>query len=90
MVRWYAEFSVVEPMPNSSQLVFPRMMAPAARSLAIAVASYGGVYCSKYLNVDSIVLASCYHGGSMAGGYPVNSSYGRQRALPCFPAFRVS
>ena len=34
-----AEFSVDEPMANSSKLVFPVMTAPAARSLPIAVAS---------------------------------------------------
>ena len=40
-VRPYAECSVEEPMPNSSQFVFPAMSAPAAFSFAAAVASYG-------------------------------------------------
>src|SRR3989344_7179034 len=35
-----AEFSVEDPIANSSRLVFPRNTAPASRSLAIAVASY--------------------------------------------------
>src|SRR5207253_9925798 len=40
-VRRYAECSVEEPMPNSSQFVFLAMSAPAAFSFAAAVASYG-------------------------------------------------
>jgi hypothetical protein len=43
-----AEFSVDDPMANSSQLVFPMTTAPAASSLLITVASYGGT------NVSSI------------------------------------
>src|SRR5207247_7112308 len=39
--RPYAECSVEDPIPNSSQLVFPVISAPAALSLATAVASYG-------------------------------------------------
>ena len=38
-VGWNAERSVDEPMPNSSQFVFPAMRAPAALSLLTAVAS---------------------------------------------------
>ena len=34
-----AEFSVAEPMANSSRLVRPKGMAPAARSLVMTVAS---------------------------------------------------
>ena len=37
-----AEFSVEEPIANSSQFVFPTMMAPAASSRSTTVASYGG------------------------------------------------
>src|SRR5271156_589451 len=39
----YAEFSFELPMANSSQLVLPRMTAPARSSRSIAVASYGGM-----------------------------------------------
>src|SRR5439155_1727178 len=39
--RPYTEYSVEEPMANSSQFVLPAMRAPAALSLVIAVASYG-------------------------------------------------
>src|SRR5215213_11630423 len=37
-----AEFSVDEPMANSSMFVLPTMTAPAARSRVTTVASYGG------------------------------------------------
>src|SRR5258706_9369459 len=37
-----AEFSVDEPIANSSRLVLPITIAPAARSRATTVASYGG------------------------------------------------
>src|SRR5271168_55123 len=38
----YAEFSLELPIANSSQLVLPRMTAPAFSSRSTAVASYGG------------------------------------------------
>src|SRR5450755_2733289 len=38
----YAEFSVDEPIANSSMLVLPTMTMPASRSLRTTVASYGG------------------------------------------------
>src|SRR5262245_66446374 len=37
-----AEFSVDEPIANSSMLVLPRMTTPAARSRRTTVESYGG------------------------------------------------
>ena len=37
-----AEFSVEDPMANSSQLVLPMMMPPARSNRSTAVASYGG------------------------------------------------
>src|SRR5204863_302798 len=42
-----AEFSVDDPMANSSQLVFPTMTAPAASRRATAVASNGGTNDSR-------------------------------------------
>src|SRR5205823_12244240 len=42
-----AEFSVDEPIANSSQLVLPTTMAPARSRRATAVASYGGTYDSS-------------------------------------------
>src|SRR5437762_3910926 len=38
----YAEFSLDEPIANSSQFVLPTITAPAALSRAVTVASYGG------------------------------------------------
>src|SRR5689334_9108349 len=38
----YAEFSVLLPIANSSQLVLPMTIAPAFRSRVTTVASYGG------------------------------------------------
>src|SRR5829696_7626220 len=46
-VLWYAERSVDEPIPNSSQLTLPRMTAPAARSRSTTAASYGGIQPSR-------------------------------------------
>ena len=42
-----AEFSVLEPMANSSQLVLPMTMAPAAATFVTTVASYGGFQPSR-------------------------------------------
>src|SRR6478735_7062683 len=38
----YAEFSVDEPIANSSRLVLPRITTPASNSRVVTVASYGG------------------------------------------------
>ena len=38
-----AEFSVEEPIANSSMLVLPRMTMSAARSRSVTVAEYGGI-----------------------------------------------
>src|SRR4029079_3256052 len=42
-----AEFSVDEPIANSSQLSLPTITAPAARSFAVTVASYAGTNRSR-------------------------------------------
>src|SRR5947207_3381638 len=49
-----AEFSLDEPMANSSQFVLPTTTAPAASSRATAVASNGGTNCSK-IREDAVV-----------------------------------
>src|SRR6266404_523134 len=46
-VDFSAEFSVDEPMANSSRLVLPNGIAPAARNFSITVASYGERYPCK-------------------------------------------
>src|SRR5690349_9682055 len=38
----YAEFSVEEPIANSSRLVLPRITSPDSRRRRVTVASYGG------------------------------------------------
>src|SRR5687768_11444715 len=42
-----AEFSVDEPIANSSRLVFPIAIAPAVRNRSTTVASYGGFQSSR-------------------------------------------
>src|SRR2546428_7281792 len=49
-----AEFSVDDPIANSSQFVLPTMTAPAASSLATAVASNGGTNDSR-IRDDAVV-----------------------------------
>src|SRR5262249_48212569 len=49
-----AEFSVDDPMANSSQLVLPTMTAPAASRCATTVASKGGTNFSRILD-DAVV-----------------------------------
>src|SRR5688572_18726419 len=46
----YAEFSVEDPIANSSQLVFPTGIAPAVKSRSMTVALYGGSYRSSILD----------------------------------------
>src|SRR5579875_2324246 len=47
-----AEFSVEEPMANSSWLVLPSSGAPAKRSFSTTVALYGGRYPSRMRDPD--------------------------------------
>ena len=49
-----AEFSVDDPIANSSQLVLPTMTAPAACSRSTTVASYGGTNVSR-IRDDAVV-----------------------------------
>src|SRR5580765_3036858 len=50
-----AEFSFDDPIANSSQLVLPPPIAPAASSRATAVASGGGTYVASIFD-DAVVL----------------------------------
>src|SRR6266850_4489746 len=52
-----AEFSVDDPIANSSQLVLPMTTAPARSRRATTVASYGGTYCSSIFE-DAVVRTS--------------------------------
>src|SRR5208282_5291740 len=49
-----AEFSVDEPIANSSMFVLPTKMAPSARSFAIVVASYGGTKFSRIFDAHVV------------------------------------
>src|SRR5918993_1416133 len=49
-----AEFSVDDPIANSSQLVLPTTIASAVSSRSTAVAVYGGTYVSRILD-DAVV-----------------------------------
>src|SRR5262249_59155857 len=53
-VTKYPEFSVVEPIANSSQFVFPTMTAPALRRRSTAVAEYGEMYPSSILEAHVV------------------------------------
>src|SRR5262249_35803478 len=49
-----AEFSVEEPIANSSMFVFPTNTAPSRRSLSITVASNGGTKFSRILDAQVV------------------------------------
>src|SRR6056297_3556766 len=55
-----AEFSVLDPMANSSRLVLPTTIAPASRSLVTTVASYGGRQPSRIFD-EQVVGMPCVH-----------------------------
>src|SRR5580692_1876861 len=69
----YAEFSVDEPMANSSMLVLPKMIAPACLSLFVMVASYGGCQPSRMrlphvVGIPVVVNTSLTATGTPASG----------------------
>src|SRR5947199_9143250 len=68
--RPYAECSVEDPIPNSSQLVFPVISAPAALSLATAVASYGEREPSRIFEPHVVVNPSVQFCSCIATGIP--------------------
>src|SRR5512134_251980 len=80
-----AEFSVDDPMANSSMLVLPSTTAPAARSLAITVALYGGTKCSK-IRDEHVVATPCVQITSLtATGIP--ASAGREVFFICIAEY---
>src|SRR5262249_60804144 len=52
-----AEFSVEEPMANSSQLALPRITTPASRSRLVMVASYGGHQPSRMPDPPAVAIS---------------------------------
>src|SRR5918992_3497247 len=68
-----AEYSVDEPIANSSMLVLPRIVIPAARSRAVTVASYGGgqpprVFEPAVVGMSIVVKTSLSASGTPASG----------------------
>ena len=55
-----AEFSVLEPIANSSRLVLPTKIAPASRSRVTTVASYGGRQSARIFD-EHVVGIPCVH-----------------------------
>src|ERR671931_493256 len=64
----YAEFSVDEPIANSSMFVLPRMTTPAALSRLTTVASYGGFQPSRIFEPAVVGTAPCVNTSFSASG----------------------
>src|SRR5262249_261419 len=71
-----AEFSVDEPMANSSMLVLPRIGMPAARSRAVTVASYGGTQPSRIFEPHLVGMAAVVKTSLSARGTPDSAEVG--------------
>src|SRR5215217_7667400 len=70
-VTRYAEFSVEEPIANSSMLVLPRSTVPAVLSRAATVASYGGRQPSRIFDPLVVGTPSVTTTSFSATGMPV-------------------
>ena len=76
-----AEFSVLEPIANSSRFVLPTITAPAARKRVTTVASYGGFQPSRIFD-EHVVSMPCVHMLSLiAMGTPASGPTGRPAAI---------
>src|SRR6202046_3389829 len=76
----YAEFSVDEPIANSSMLVLPRIGIPAARSRAVTVASYGERQPSRIFEPHVVGMSTLVKTSLSASGTPASAEAG------CSPA----
>src|SRR5579859_3107305 len=65
-----AEFSVDDPIANSSILALPTKTAPAARSLAMTVASYGGTKLPRIFDAQVVRIPRVRKISLMANGIP--------------------
>ncbi len=65
-----AEFSVDEPMANSSMLVLPRITTPAWRSRRVTVASYGGCQPSRMREPQVVGMSVVVNTSLSASGTP--------------------
>src|SRR5262249_38054577 len=77
LVGPYAEYSVDEPIANSSMLVLPSITVPAARSRSTIVASYGGrqpsrIFDAAVVGTPLVAITSLTATGTPASG-PVTS-----------------
>ena len=77
----YAEFSVEEPIANSSRFVLPTMMAPASRKRDTTVASYGGFQPSRILEEHVVSTPWVHRLSFMAIGTPASGPIGRPAAM---------
>src|SRR4029079_3788941 len=66
-----AEFSVEDPMANSSRLVFPSSRYPCVRNLAITVASYGGTKFPSMRDAQVVSTPSVQILSWIARGMPI-------------------
>src|SRR3954451_8072897 len=64
----YAEFSVEEPIANSSMLVLPRIGMPAARNRAVTVASYGARQPSRIFEPHVVGMSVAVYTSLSASG----------------------
>src|SRR5207302_8993728 len=85
-----AEFSVDEPMANSSRLVLPTTTAPAARSRSTTVASYGGHQPSRMrdehvVGIPRVAKLSLRATGTPASG-PGSSPAATRSSMPAAAA----
>src|SRR5207249_6230715 len=73
-----AEFSVEEPIANSSKLVFPSNRYPWLRSRAITVASYGGTKLPRIRDAQVVRTLSVQMLSLTASGMPMSGIVRRQ------------
>src|SRR5215472_796303 len=77
-----AEFSVDDPIANSSMLVLPRMITPASRSRLVTVASYGGRQPSRIFDPQVVGMSFVVSTSLSASGTPASGPSG-------YPAARL-
>src|SRR5829696_6872389 len=71
-----AEFSVDEPIANSSMLVLPRIGIPAARSRLVTVASYGGIQPCRMREPQVVGMPAVVNTSLSARGTPASGDAG--------------
>jgi hypothetical protein len=80
LVGPYAEFSVEEPIANSSMLVLPRTGMPAARSFEVSVASYGDTHPSRIFEPAVVGMSVVVNTSLSANGTPASGEAGAEPA----------